>query len=175
MSNSSTCPTIRPMPHRAFSALKTALAIGCLLGTSLSLQACTDAKAEREAARVAAITAQIEDVRSVRARLDRSVTTKRANLESMERDLASARRSLNDWNREAERFVSDHKMAVAPIAGLVEGGRIYFDSSNRFSKDAQDLAGWMGVAALAWALFHMDEVAMVVDALNQADTAISGL
>ena len=33
----------------------------------------------------------------------------------------------------------------------------------------------MGVAALAWALFHMDEVAMVVDALNQADTAISGL
>jgi hypothetical protein len=147
-----------------------ALAAAVLLGT-----ACTDPREERRAAERAALSSQLQEADSARALASQDVAGRTSRVQALESEIGTLRAQAAEHKRNVQAFMTNHKMAVAAIAAGVVGAGTVLDDSGQFSEDARAVAAVVGLVAVGWALFNMDEVVQVGSELAKAESAAKSM
>lgn len=118
------------------------------------------------------------DIRQLSSNHDLSAETaaiRKKSTAMLQQILYQQESALAKYKGDVQRYMMQHKMAVASIAGTAGGGAIALDPDNEFTEDAQALAGVVGVVAGLYAISNFDEVQEVADQMIQADAHVKNL
>ncbi|MBL8331041.1 MAG: hypothetical protein JNJ71_19545 [Rubrivivax sp.] len=146
------------------------LTLTVLAAASLTIIGCTDPRvAEREAQR-AQLSSQLVEADAGYLLAVQAVAGHQQRLEGLQQSAADIDGRRRELDRNVEAFMLNHKMAVAALVAGVAGGQVAFDSNGSYSAEARDVAAVVGLLAVGWALFNMDEVMHVASELAKADS-----
>jgi hypothetical protein len=144
-----------------------ALAAAVLLGAT----ACTDPREERRAAERATLASQLQEADAARALARQEVGARTRQVQAFEDELGTLRARAAELKRNVQAYMMEHKMAVAAIAAGAVGAGTALDDSGQFTEDARAVGAVVGLVAVGWALFNMEEVVHVGSELANAESA----
>lgn len=131
-----------------------------------------------QAQQQALLARQMAELNQLQIDHDRAAHEAQARAERMTQ-LRQAHRDRSQAHAELQQAVQDymhrHRMAVAAIAAGAVGGRLALSDDGEVSQGLRELGAVVGLAAVAYAAFNMDEVAQVVRELSRADERLQAL
>ena len=141
----------------------------------LTAAACTDPREQRRATERATLTSQLQETDATYAQAAQAVQAHSRQVQALQDEGSSLQAQAARLKREVQAFMMDHKMAVAALAAGVAGAGMALDDSGQFTEEARTLAGVVGMVAVGWALFNMEEVAQVASELMKAESMAKAL
>ena len=150
---------------RTLSALAAAMLV------LVAATGCTDPAEARRAAQQATLTSQLQEADSARLLAGQAVAAQERQVQALTEGLSEVRAESAELQRRVQAFMMEHKMAVAAIAAGAAGGSVALDDSGRFTQEARDIGALVGLAAVGWAMFNMEEVLHVGNQLVKAESA----
>ena len=160
------------MFHRLCAA---AAAVAVLIAAS----ACTDSREVQRATQLAsqrmALSSQLQEVDTARTLASQALAAQIRRVEVLGEVLAAIQYKAAAHQRAVRAFMLDHKMAVAALAAGAAGGPAALDDSGSVSQEAREMGAVVGMVAIGWALFNMEEVLQVASELVKAESAAQAL
>lgn len=138
----------------------------------LNLAACGGAEEARRAAAQATLTSELQDVDGLRQRVVQQVAALERRAADLDAEVARLQEQAQAIERGTAEYMMSHKMAVAALAAGAAGGLAALDDRGQLTQEARGIGAAVGLVALGWALFNMDDVLAVADALLRADQAL---
>jgi hypothetical protein len=89
-------------------------------------------------------------------------------IDSINSLIATTKYQIATDSIEITNYLSEHKMAVACMAGGYVGAKVATDFNTEYPKVVEDLAGWGIVIAIGYYIFNKDEVDEVVKRTNNS-------
>lgn len=141
----------------------------------LTAVACTDPREQRRSAQRTALTSQLQETDAAYAQAVQAMQAHSRQLQALQDERSGLQSQAARLKREVQTFMMDHKMAVAALAAGVAGTGMALDDSGQFTDEARTVAGVVGIVAVGWALFNMEEVAQVASELMKAEAMAKAL
>ena len=116
-----------------------------------------------------ALTSELDLASSRLTLATQDVESARSDVTFLSNRIRNKEAALTDYQTDVERYLMNHKMAVAAIIAGAGGSAVAIDRNNEFSDEARTMGGVAAAIALFWAMDNMGEVIEVADTLAQAD------
>lgn len=121
------------------------------------------------------LTSQLQEADHYATQLNQRVLHHQSTVSSLQQRLTQQQAQLDDYRDQVERYMMNHKMALAAIAGGAGGAGVAVDPNNEFSDEAQGIGLAVGLFAVWYAANNMSEIVEVADTMAQADVNVKNM